>query len=109
MRTRHLLLEAALGCGNMQSTGRQIRRAILSGVEPGEMLSDDLVGCITFEALGAWVPARNIPSWVEHIDCVIDDRLNEQTVAVISICGRFDGLGCPYVLVVQGAEAHLFI
>jgi len=40
---------------------RQAAPTVVLGEESAEMLSDDLVGCITLEALGAAVPIGTTP------------------------------------------------
>jgi hypothetical protein len=45
------------------------------------MLADNLFGRIAFEALRAGVPARHDASRVEHIDRVVGDSLDQESVA----------------------------
>ena len=56
----------------------QARLAVLLGVEGGEMLADDLFGLEALDPLGAGVPAGHEALRVEHVDGVVDDRLDEQ-------------------------------
>src|SRR5690606_3410786 len=59
-------LEHAVAFGNFQRPGRQAGGAVLLGIEPGEMLSDDLVGRVALESLCAGIPARDDPVGIEQ-------------------------------------------
>ena len=72
-----LLLESPLGRGDLQRAAGKIGGPVVVGVEPREMLADDLRVGIAFEALGAAIPARHPTLDVEHVDGVVDDALNQ--------------------------------
>ena len=53
------------------------------------MLPDDFAGFIAFEAPRAGIPARHHARLVQHIDGVVRDRFDKQTVAaIVGLRGR---------------------
>jgi hypothetical protein len=47
------------------------------------MLADDFVGGIALETLRARIPARHNAGTIQHVDCIIFDRLDEKAVTAI--------------------------
>lgn len=75
-------LEPADGRGRVQGTRRQSRGAVFLGIEAGEMLADDLGGCIALEPLGAGIPARDRAGRIEHVDRVVGDRIDQDAITL---------------------------
>src|SRR3954447_8945389 len=81
LRTRQPCDEAALFCGLLQNVLRKPGVPVLRRVKAREMLADDLIGGVAFDALGTGVPACNMSLGVEHEDGVIDNRLDQLLVS----------------------------
>ncbi len=81
-----LPFEATLLERDAQRRGRQIDGAIFIGVELREVLTDDLLGGVALEPLGAGVPAAHHPLGVEHVDGIVADAFDQQPIA--AVCGR---------------------
>ena len=79
-----LLFEAAFGGGDLERLGRLARLAILFGVEPREVLADDLVGPVALDPLGAGVPAGDHPGRVQQVDRVVGDALDQQAELLLA-------------------------
>jgi hypothetical protein len=60
----------------------------LGGVEDGKVLSNDLLGRILLDALGAGVPRPDVPLGVQDEDRIIPDALHQQAIAVIPLDDR---------------------
>src|SRR5215208_5271249 len=58
---------------------------VLIGVEDREVLSDDLLGLIALDALGAWIPGGDVPFGVEHEDGVVLDALHQEPEALLAL------------------------
>src|SRR5580658_2793468 len=78
-----LLLEPTLFPRRPQRGLREIDGLVLFGVEPREMLSNDLAFAVALEPLGAAVPARHQASRVQHVDRVIGDPLDQKAVTAL--------------------------
>src|SRR5207248_4439324 len=72
-----LVLDAALGCGNLQQPLRAAGAAILLGVEAMEALSDDFAGRVSFQVLGAGVPGQDATGWIEQENSVVADAIGD--------------------------------
>ncbi len=73
------LFVAALFARDAECTGRFAVGAVRLCVEAREMLAEDLLGRIAFDALAADVPARDDAGGVEHVKGVVRDSFNQQT------------------------------
>jgi len=82
-QTPSLALEAPFFLRKPKGKCRQAALSIFVGVERGEVSTDDLLLLVTFETLGAWVPARDEAARVEHVDGVVGNGLDEQAVALL--------------------------
>ena len=72
-----LSFELSLAARCLEHRLRHFRLAILGGVEERKVLADDFVGSEPLDPFRARVPARDATGQVQHIDCIIDDRLDE--------------------------------
>src|SRR4051812_4006516 len=68
-----------------QRLHRYARGAIRVGVEAGEMLADDFGGAITLQPLRTRIPVRDVPGRIEHEDGVVDDALDQQAKALLTL------------------------
>ena len=68
-----------------QRLHRYARGAIRVGVEAGEMLADDFSGGITLQPLRTRIPVRDVPGRIEHEDGVVDDALDQQAKALLTL------------------------
>ena len=75
-----LVLEAPLTGGDLQLLCAAAGG--LGRVEAREMLSDDLVGAVALDALGADVPGADAAVHVQHEDGVVLDALHQETKAL---------------------------
>ena len=73
-----LRLETPLGQSELQSSLRKAGFTVFGREEDREVLTDDFVGGVALEPLGAWIPRRDPAGLVEHVDRVIRDRIDEQ-------------------------------
>src|SRR5690606_28388804 len=77
----------AFGCepaglrGLLQCLLRNAGLTFLVGVEAREMLSDDFLGRIAFDALCAGVPTGYAAVRIDPVDRIVDDRLDELLVS----------------------------
>jgi hypothetical protein len=94
--TPTLALESprALSFGQRQSG--YVLGAFDLGVKGREMLADDLIRLITFEAASTRVPTGDATVTIQHVDRVVSDSLDEEPVAAIA------GLG----IVEAGRDLH---
>ena len=81
-------LELAFAPGDLEHLLRQSRRFVFLSVKLGEMLADDFVGLEALDPLGTCVPAGHAAAGIEHVDRIVDDRLDEQPERVLGY--RFD-------------------
>ena len=73
-----LALIFAFAPRGLEHLARKTGLAVLVGVEFGEMLADDLLGLEPLDLLGARVPAGHDPVGRQHVDRIIDDRLDQE-------------------------------
>ena len=52
--------------------------AVGLGIEAREMLADDLLALIALDALRAGIPAHDIAARIDHEDCVVGHRVDQQ-------------------------------
>jgi hypothetical protein len=71
-----LLLKAAFSLSRLKRAGWETCGAILFGVEPGEMLAEDLLLGVALEPLSPAFQLLTTPMRVEHVDRVIGNRLD---------------------------------
>ena len=67
--------EGAKAYLNRQILSVSVIALIIFFVKHPEMLTDDLIGGISLDALRAGVPVGDDPVWIEHVNGVIDDTL----------------------------------
>src|SRR6202012_4745961 len=87
-----LALEAAGALGLRQRQRRDVLRLLSFSVEGREMTADDLVRLIALEAPGTGVPAGHAALAIQHVDRVISDRLDEESVATVAGLGGFEAV-----------------
>ena len=68
---------------------------VLGRIELREVAADDLVRLVPLEALRASVPATDDAFRGKHVNLVVVDSLNEQSVSAILGLGRLKSLVCP--------------
>jgi hypothetical protein len=73
-----LRLEAPFRQRDLQGALRQAGYLILGREENREILADDFVGSVALEPFGSRVPRRDPARSVEHVDCIVRDRIDEQ-------------------------------
>jgi len=73
-----LALKFALAARGFEHSFRHPGLAVFLGVEHREVLPENILGRIALDSLGPGVPARHPAVRVEHVDCIVDDRLDEQ-------------------------------
>ncbi len=71
-------LITALRLGETKCPLRLPGFAVLWREEDGEVPADDLVRGIALEPLCAGIPRRNPARWIEHVDRIIGDGIDEQ-------------------------------
>src|SRR6185312_9200649 len=76
-------LIAPLAGGGVEDTRREPLGAVFGRIKPREMMTDDLVGGVALEPLGAGVPVAHHAARVEHIDRIVRDRINQQLKTMI--------------------------
>jgi hypothetical protein len=91
LRTRQPSSSTRLGLGRAQQLSDVIALDVLGKVEARDVLSDDLVRPVSFDALRTVVPGDDVPVRSEHEDRVVLYALHQQAKALF---GRAD----------QGAE-----
>ena len=69
----------------LQSPRRQIRSPVLQRIELREVLADDLFATIALEARRPRIPAQHEALGVEHVDRVVDDRVDQQVELNFSV------------------------
>ena len=72
-----LFFTLSLPRGPGEKARRSPRRDILSSIKTGEVLSDDLVGAVAFDALRPAVPGRHFPRRIDHINRDVMDAFHE--------------------------------
>ena len=55
------------------------------------MPADDLVGRVPFHTLRPGIPIRNDAAWVEHINGIVDERIDQQPETTFTREQRFVG------------------
>ncbi len=70
-------LVLAVGGGVVQRLHRQARPTVGVGIELGEMQTDDLVGGVALDPLGAGVPAGHHPVGIQHDQRAVVDAFHE--------------------------------
>ena len=75
-----------------QQLGRTPALEVFLRKEAGEVLADDLVGCVVLDALGARIPCHDVAVAIEKVDGVIAHarRANERKLQVA--CARANSL-----------------
>ena len=53
--------------------------------EPTEMLADDFIGVVTFDASRPRIPAGNLPGGVEHVGCVVGNAIDQKFEAAFAL------------------------
>src|SRR5262249_43432342 len=71
-------LEAPGARRNVERATRELGLAVLGGEKAGEGLPDDLLGRIALEPRGAGIPAGDPSIKIDHVDRIVDDRVDEQ-------------------------------
>jgi hypothetical protein len=51
------------------------------------MLTENVLGLVPLEALGARIPAYHVAAGIQHVDGIISDRIDEEPIAVALIDG----------------------
>jgi hypothetical protein len=64
--------------GNLQRLLRQLPFLILGREKPAERLANDVPGLVALEAFRARIPAGDLPIEIDHVDRVVDDRIDQQ-------------------------------
>ncbi len=75
--------EPALAAGLRQLRFRHRGGAVFIDVDPGEVLPDDLGRRVSHAALRAGVPAGDDPRRVQHVDGVVGDAFDEQSITPV--------------------------
>jgi hypothetical protein len=70
--------EPSLSPGGFKRVLRDARFAILLCIEPREVLSDDFVGAVAFDALRPEIPVGDIAAEVQQVNCVVANALHKQ-------------------------------
>src|SRR5579883_1502978 len=70
-------LETAFPRRRMKRARRRSRRAVGLGIKTREMVPDDFVGCIAFDALRAGIPAYDISVRIQHEDRIVRHAADE--------------------------------
>src|SRR5204862_113362 len=86
-----LVLVTAVALRHLQLPAGLALRRFFGRIERGEVRTEDLVGAVAFDALGAGIPARDAPVRVEHEDGVVSNALDQQAEAVHASAGGGDG------------------
>src|SRR5208282_3454455 len=81
-------LVPAIAGGDFERLLRHIRSTIILGVEAREVLADDLVGAVALDALCAPVPVGDDAIWIEHVDRVVGDAVDQQGIALFALAQR---------------------
>src|SRR6185295_1553135 len=84
------LIDAGSG-GDFQLSRRLSAIQILLRIKDREMLSDDLVGGVALDPLGAGVPGSDVSPGVEHEDGVVPDALDHEAEALLAHAERYFG------------------
>src|SRR2546421_9367250 len=86
-----LRLESSVPSGDRQCAVRQPVFLILRGVEPGKMLTNNLLCPIALDPLGAGVPVGDDASRIQHengVICYPLDEKSEAAFALTKLCQR---------------------
>src|SRR5205823_3049934 len=75
-----LVLHTALARRRLQLPGRLAARYVLGRIEDRKVSAYDLTGRISLESKRSFVPAEDMPRWVESEDGVVLHALDQQTV-----------------------------
>jgi hypothetical protein len=84
-----------------EGAGGRVGRAVLLGVEAGDVRPDDLGRRVAVDALGARVPGRHPALGVEHDDGVVGQALDQQPELPLALLQR------PLRLVSRGDVARV--
>ncbi len=87
-QSRSFLLESPLSRGDFQFVLRVADRDVFGPVKDREMPADDFVGGVALDSLGAPVPARDIPTGIQHEDGVVVDRFDHELVHPPTVLDR---------------------
>ncbi|MNN03379.1 hypothetical protein D3C81_1160670 [compost metagenome] len=74
-----LAFETSLTDRRIERTLRQTGGAILSGIEAGEMFAENFRFFVALEAFGARVPTGDDAVGIDHVDRIVDHRIDQQT------------------------------
>ena len=70
----------------------------LGRIENREMFANNLAGCISFDSLGAGVPAGDLSFGIEYEDGVIPDGLYQKTKDIFAVLKALLGPALPVCL-----------
>lgn len=65
----------------LKVASRNAAGAVLIRIELREILPNDLVGFVAFEALGALVPAHDVAVRIHQVDGIVADGLHEEAIS----------------------------
>ncbi len=95
-------LEATIAPGRVQAALRRTGGAIALGVKFREMLPDNLLRRVALDALRAGVPRGHQPMGIEHVDCVVDDAVHQQSKLRFALVDRRELAQARFTLSVRG-------
>src|SRR5208337_4527644 len=85
----------AIAGGAFERLLRRVRSAVLLGVEPREVLSDDLLGAVALDALCAPVPVGDDAIGIDHVDGIVGDAVDQHAIALLALAQRLGGCFTP--------------
>src|SRR6267142_1408601 len=68
---------------------RLARFPIFIRVKYREVISDNFLGCVPFDAVRAEIPVRHNAFWVEHVNGVVGNTLHQQFELLLALLERF--------------------
>ena len=81
-------LETPLFGRDAESTAGKSGRQVFRRVEPAEILAHDLIGRVALDALRTLVPVGDLAVGIQHINGVVDHRIDEHAEALLSLFER---------------------
>ena len=70
--------------GNRQIAFRQLQQPVLSAVEAGKVLTDDLLSSVAFGAARTGVPVHDAAARIQHIDRVVLHPFHQHTKGLLT-------------------------